>query len=350
MAGMETPATSATTRKRGRAKAEPLDIDIEHTCGHVVSHRVPGSPKASEKAVAKLMASECPTCRDYVYFGGQEKFDEAHGPLIGSEKQREWGHYLRYDVFSAIDQYKFQSALGELRAPLEAILKERRKAGWWIENFGSITPWQRNQQIIFIASRDLERKRRLEQGVEVEGYFAFLVQSGNKVYRWHDAIENSPHEVAFCNNMIAALRASIKDENFIKYCENEKLWLEEERLVRKIEVFMCNMDDKFYPHGYFDGSASILRSFFHLIYRFHNEQWTRIGAGLRSNGFLFSLTEVEGQRSFRLESFRGSDPDHARRLVYDCLMTKVRNLHTKIPEVKVYLDEAGEARILPIPA
>ena len=110
--------------------------DIQHTCGHVVTHNIVGKIDNRPLEVSRLERRSCEDCYRARIAADAAEANAGLARLVGSEKQVHWAEALRAQAIAAVDKLIADKGL-TLSAEQQTIidrLKNHTDARWWIEN------------------------------------------------------------------------------------------------------------------------------------------------------------------------------------------------------------------------
>lgn len=110
--------------------------DIQHTCGHVVTHNIVGKIDNRPLEVSRLERRSCEDCYRARLAADAAEANSGLAALTGTEKQVHWAEALRAQAIAAVDRLVAEKNI-RLSTEQQAVidrLKNHTDACWWIEN------------------------------------------------------------------------------------------------------------------------------------------------------------------------------------------------------------------------
>jgi hypothetical protein len=85
-----------------------MQYQIDHVCGHTVTHQLFGKMRDREQKIAWLKRQPCLDClRAQEYTEAQEYANQVGLPdLVGSDKQVAWAMTIRHQAVQRLDEYR----------------------------------------------------------------------------------------------------------------------------------------------------------------------------------------------------------------------------------------------------
>ncbi|MFZ5746559.1 MAG: hypothetical protein ACOY45_02750 [Pseudomonadota bacterium] len=146
--------------------------DVQHICGHTVSHQLFGKEIERTRKIEWLKTTDCPDChraardaeRNAATAAAKAAAQDSGLPaLIGTDKQIAWAERLRAEMLATVSEQVAaiitrapDAATADLVKVAEAKIRRQDRAAYWIERHNNRDIVDRLRKLVMdaIAARD----------------------------------------------------------------------------------------------------------------------------------------------------------------------------------------------------